>query len=97
MLIAAGCACLLTAVVLRLYAWHGYHLSTLHALCSSWLGQWGQAASSSVASRCTLVGAGEEAAGWSLILGVVLLGVGGVLAYLGRDEPYEPLTPRMKK
>ena len=83
-LMLAGGVSLMVTLALRSYTWHGYHLSTLHGLCSSWLGQWGQAASPQVAAKCTLAGAAEQAAGWSLVLGVAALVLGGVLAYRGR-------------
>lgn len=69
----AGLGALLTAVTLRLYSYQGYHLSTLHAVCQSWFGQTVQAAHPVAANECMLVSAGEQAAGWSLVTGIVLL------------------------
>lgn len=82
-----GAVGLLVAIICRLYTYHGYHLSTAHALCVSWIGQWGQALSPAVADRCTRIGLAEVVSGWSLLLGAVLLAVGVLLMWVNRDEP----------
>ncbi|GEM_PF-6489894 len=59
------------------------HFAPINALCSTWVGQLGQAFSASVANECGLASTAESAVGPLTFIGVMLLLLGiGALALL---------------
>ncbi len=82
--VAAAALAVIRVAVPLIPVWQGYTLGQMHALCSSWLGIYAQAASPAAARDCTVAALSWDGLDLVTAAAVVCLAAAVLLAFRSR-------------